>query len=350
MRFIHISDVMLGAVPDADQVWGQTRARELWDSFKRVIDDCNRERVDLLLISGNLFARQPIKREIDELNKHLDRLERTQVVITAGSLDYIRDGSLYAHNAWADHVHFVESSTVQCVDIGFLGVKAWGLSSDRPVIRERLFEDVVASSGDDYDILLISGMDEEHCPADRRMLSTAGFDYVGIGRAGQADIREREKNAICGSLEPVNSDDDGRHGYVLGEIIDGRTTLSLVPIAKREYKDIDLKVDRGEDAADVSRRLRDMISLNGNNNIYTVYVSGQVTDVDALLEELKRCGNVIKVTFEDALSADIDRMKASHQGDIIERFITLLENDEDEHASEALGVGLMALGENNTRK
>jgi len=350
MKFIHMCDARLGAVPDADQVWGQTRARELWDSFGRVIDDCNRERVDLLLVSGNLFARQPIKREIEELNKHLDRLERTQVVITAGSLDYIREGSLYLGNSWADHVHFVSGEKPECLEIGFLGVKIWGMSYHRPVVRERLFDDILPSAGDDYNILLISGMDDEHCPADRRMLSTAGFDYVGIGRAGRADIREREKNAVCGSLEPVDCEDTGRHGYVLGEINDGKTTLNFVPIAKREYRKLNITVSDGETASDVSRRLRDIVAEAGNNNIYTVNVSGRISDMEELADELKRCGNIIDVTFADDMSVDIERMKAAHQGDIVERFITLLEKDNDPHAAMALNVGVMALNDNNTRK
>ena len=63
MRAIHISDVHLGVRPDAGKPWSEKRAQEIWDSFADVIKTAANEKVDFLLISGDLFHKQTLKRE-----------------------------------------------------------------------------------------------------------------------------------------------------------------------------------------------------------------------------------------------------------------------------------------------
>ena len=62
MKFIHIADVHLGVTPDAGMLWSETRSRDIWNSFRLVIEQARVQRVDLLLIAGDLFHRQPVKR------------------------------------------------------------------------------------------------------------------------------------------------------------------------------------------------------------------------------------------------------------------------------------------------
>src|SRR5699024_12122873 len=68
MKFIHIADVHLGAQPDAGRAYSKERPRELWDALERVLDVCEEEQTDLLLIAGYLFHRQPLLRELKELD------------------------------------------------------------------------------------------------------------------------------------------------------------------------------------------------------------------------------------------------------------------------------------------
>ena len=68
MRFIHIADVHLGAQPDAGPLYSENRQQELWDTFEHVIRVCEEERTDLLLIAGDLFHRQPLLRELKEVD------------------------------------------------------------------------------------------------------------------------------------------------------------------------------------------------------------------------------------------------------------------------------------------
>lgn len=68
MRFIHLADVHLGAVPDRGCPWSKEREEEIWSTFRRVIAGIREDPVDLLFISGDLFHRQPLMRELKEVN------------------------------------------------------------------------------------------------------------------------------------------------------------------------------------------------------------------------------------------------------------------------------------------
>ena len=68
MRFIHIADVHLGAVPDSVCPWSASREKEIWEAFQKVVALVKKENIDLLLIAGDLFHRQPLLRQLREIN------------------------------------------------------------------------------------------------------------------------------------------------------------------------------------------------------------------------------------------------------------------------------------------
>ena len=84
MRFIHIADVHLGAEPDAGKAYSKRRTEEIWDSFVQIVSLCGRETNGLLLIAGDLFHRQPLLRELKEVNELFAKLTHTEVVLIAG--------------------------------------------------------------------------------------------------------------------------------------------------------------------------------------------------------------------------------------------------------------------------
>ena len=53
MKFFHIADTHLGAIPDAGFAWSEERRSEIWESFRSVVAKADREEVDLLLIAGD---------------------------------------------------------------------------------------------------------------------------------------------------------------------------------------------------------------------------------------------------------------------------------------------------------
>lgn len=79
MKFIHIADVHLGVTPDAGMPWSETRSRDIWNSFRFMIEQARRQQADLLLIAGDLFHRQPLKRELKEIAAWFAEIPDTEI-------------------------------------------------------------------------------------------------------------------------------------------------------------------------------------------------------------------------------------------------------------------------------
>ncbi len=339
MKFIHISDVYLGTVPDAGMIWGESRAKELWDSFGRVIDDCNRERADVLLISGDLFGRLPSVKEMDEALAILSRLKDTQVFITAGDKDRLCPASLYQICEWPEHVHLLGEGGPRTYELPYPGVKVQGISltGDRTCREDALKCSPVI--GEDYNILMFSA--GELTQDDVYMIATAGFDYVAMGGKAQCNILEREKAAYPGTLEPLEPG-NAKHGYILGEIDDGGTRLTFVATQKRSYRKIELDVRELSGDEDILPRIRKRISDEGSNNIFTVRLTGAAQDSE-LTDAVKRCGNVLGVEYSGQAPVDIKAVKAMHSEDIVGKYIDLLEKDKRPEAAQAMELGVRTL-------
>ncbi len=68
MKFIHIADVHWGMNPDSDRPWSRERAQAIRDSFAEVVRQAKLRDADCLFIAGDLFHRQPLLRDLKEVN------------------------------------------------------------------------------------------------------------------------------------------------------------------------------------------------------------------------------------------------------------------------------------------
>ena len=218
MKFIHIADVHLGAQPDAGTAYSKERPRELWDTLEKVLDVCEREQTDLLLIAGDLFHRQPLLRELKELDYLFSELSRTKVVLIAGNHDYIRRDSYYRTFQWSGNVIPLFGRGPEYVEFPELRTAVYGLSYHSREIREPLYDSIFARGRQKYEILLAHGGDEKHIPINRGMLEKSGFDYIAMGHIHRPQALVKNRIIYSGALEPVDRNDTGPHGYVRGEI------------------------------------------------------------------------------------------------------------------------------------
>ena len=181
MKFIHIADLHLGAKPDAGNAYSQNREQELWDSFRDIITICNQKKTDLLLIAGDLFHRQPLLRELKEMNSILEMLEHTEVVMIAGNHDYIKKNSYYRTFSWAPHVHMICSQEIDCVELDRIQTAVYGCSYHSREIHDPVYDHAVPERRQKYEILLAHGGDEKHIPIKSNQIMTLGYDYVAFG-------------------------------------------------------------------------------------------------------------------------------------------------------------------------
>ena len=214
MKFIHIADVHLGVSPEAGRAYSGERSGEIWESFRRLIRVCKKEMPDLLLVAGDLFHRQPLLRELKEVDSLFASLERTQVVLIAGNHDHIRRESYYRTFRWSGNVHFLGSEKIEAVEFPAFETAVYGCSYHEKQIPTPLYDSAAAAGRQKTEILLAHGGDAAHIPISREKLSGLGYAYApgggsrpcGLCRSAGAHRQERHR---ASRLHPGRDNGEG---------------------------------------------------------------------------------------------------------------------------------------------
>ena len=346
MKFIHLADIHLGAVPDRGCRWSEEREGEIWETFRRVITGIRNDPVDFLFIAGDLFHRQPLLRELKEVDYLFSTIPATRVYLTAGNHDYIRKNSFYKAFTWSENVTFFEKAEVTCVKAEDLDVYIYGNSYHKKEIKEQIYADVRPVEEEGIHILLAHGGDDKHVPIDYRALSAAGFDYVALGHIHKPATLYPNQMAYPGSLEPLDRTETGAHGYIEGSIEGGQVHIEFVPFACRSYFNLGLNVKEDSTQYDLEDLLKREIEKRGRQHIYRITLKGRrAPELILLPERMKDLGNILEIRDETRPAYQLAELEKQYSGTLIGSYIAHFR--ELEHMTEteekALYYGLQAL-------
>ncbi|MGI6107394.1 MAG: metallophosphoesterase family protein [Lachnospiraceae bacterium] len=344
MKLIHTADVRLGLQPDEGYPWSGSRAAEIWDTFRQLLSVCREQKTDLLLISGNLFDRQPTKEELSRAAEIFDTAPQTQIVLTAGNRDYLSKDCPYRDYEFSDHVHLLRSPDLTSIYLEKLDVTVHGMSYDAPVREDRVFEAAFPDDEGEIQILIGYGGEEHLAPFDPVQLEEACFDYAAFG--GKRTFTRLPGNLYYpGSPEPTGLGDTGPHGYISGEIADGSGTFRFVPFAVRRYVNLKCRVTRDLTQQELETKLKSVIRRSGPENIYRIRLEGthrptQPFDVNPLYA----AGNIASVEDRTIPAYDIAGLLEAHRGDVIGMYMEEFAHaDPDAKSRRAFFAGLDAL-------
>ena len=345
MKFFHIADTHLGAIPDAGFAWSEERRSEIWESFRSVVAKADREEVDLLLIAGDLFHRQPLMRELKEVNYLFSTLKKTKVVFIIGNHDYLKVDSYYLDFPWSENVTCLRGKECESVVFEDLDTEVYGLSYHTREIKEPKYNDLQPEKKAGFSILLGHGGDAKHIPIDRKKLLLSGFDYIALGHIHRPEMIEPDRMAYAGALEPIDQNDIGPHGFIEGKYNEGKLSISFVPWACREY--IPLELDTKECPTNLAfqETVRMRMAAKGMQHIYKVLLQGyRDPDIVYDLDACRKLGNIVSVQDESVPDYDFERLMRIHAGDIAGRYIqTLYHKDMSDTERKALYYGIHAL-------
>lgn len=348
MKFIHIADVHWGMNPDNDKPWSRDRAQAIKDTFTEVIRQARARDVDFLFIAGDLFHRQPLLRDLKELNYLFSTIPSVQVVIIAGNHDRIRPSSALMSFTWCSNVTFLLDEELTSVYFENQNTEIHGFSYHNAEISEARLNNVTAPDTPRIHVLLAHGGDAAHLPFDKGLLPKAGFSYAALGHIHKPELDPNRSYAYPGSLEPLDKTETGRHGMIVGEISASTfhvTSLEFVPMAQAQYVPLIVHVTPATTNSELTARITDEIEKRGAEHIYRFRIRG-MRDPDIVfdLEPLERRMQVIEVIDESEPQYDFNRLFAEHPSDMIGFYIRALEQ---EHASpvekKALYYGIDAL-------
>ena len=245
----------------------------------------------------------------------------------AGNHDYIGNDSPYDDFEWAANVSMFRKSTLAYMYFEDMNTIIYGMSYRSARITEPVYERLrpMKSLGegrvlpaDCAHILLAHGDDADHIPIDMNRLGRAGFDYVALGHIHKPWISEKFPMAYCGALEPIDSADEGQHGYVYGEIGRSGTRVEFVPFAGRSYVPVTVDISDKNSMFEITETIREETGKLGRRNIYKLTLTGTMPQ-DLVIDEymLRKCGNILSTQILAARDNDYEQLRIDNKGNII---------------------------------
>lgn len=350
MRVIHTADLHLGAEPEKGAAWVKSRGKELWETFERLVAYTEQTQADLLLIAGDLFHRQPLLRELKEVNYLFSTLTKTQVVLIAGNHDYIKQDSYYRSFQWCSRVSFLKSSQIERREFPELNLTVYGSSYYDREDLEPVYNRIPVTDGKRVNILLGHGGDAKHRPYDLFKLRESEFDYIALGHIHMGGELLKNRIVQAGCLEPADRSDTGPRGFYEGEITKSGVRMEFVPFAKRIYLPLEIVVRPDDTVLSVQRQIRERIREAGEQNMYCLTLTGLRDEVIQFSrEEFDTAGNIC--SFDDRTQPDynLEELYRENQNNVLgwymKEFLKKPELSETERQALHYGIRALTYGE-----
>lgn len=348
MKFIHIADIHWGMSPDSDKPWSKERSQDIKDTFARAVAQAGEMEADCLFIAGDLFHRQPLARDLKEVNYLFSTIPAVHVVIIAGNHDRIRQNSALHSFTWAPNVTYFMGRELESVYFEDINTEVWGFSYYTAEIPENRLDHIKAPEDGRIHILLGHGGDANHVPFDRSAMAANGFSYIAMGHIHKPEILIENRMAFSGSLEPLDKTESGKHGMISGEIDrDTRavTSLALIPMAKLQYISLAVHVTTSTTNTELSMKITQEIENRGVHNIFRFRIKGmRDPDITFDLDMLSTRYKIMEIIDESEPQYDFSALFAEHPSDMIGFYIQALQKPEMSPVEKkALYYGINAL-------
>lgn len=347
MKFIHTSDIHYGMNPDIGKPWSKERADAIKLSLQNIVNACKAYDVDCLFISGDLFHKQALLKDLKEINYLFSSISKVQIFIIAGNHDYIKKDSYIPNFAWSKNVHYITSKEISSVFIEDLNTEVYGFSYYSKEINESLINNLAIPDADKINILMLHGGDLKHLPFNKNELLKYNFTYYALGHIHKHSILF-DNMVYPGSPEPLDCNELGIHGFILGEIDDEQkkvTKLDFISCASAAYICLTFNISIDTTNTELLLKIGNEINKRGLNNIYKIKISGlRDPDIDFDLDILLNRFKIIEITDESEPNYDFNKLYIEHASDMLGFFINeLKDNKADPITKKALFYGTNAL-------
>jgi DNA repair exonuclease SbcCD nuclease subunit len=280
VRFIHTADLHLDTPFKGLASWNIDLAAKLKDatfmSFRRIVDLCIKEKVDFLVISGDIFEsdNNPLAAQL-KFKAELERLSDNKMPV------YFVCGNHDPLNSWPETIQLpdnvfrfgsekVENFTYSKGGIPIADI--FGISFKNKAITENLaLKFKLIKNPSPFSIAVLhgtvgaSGPHENYAPFKTSDVIKLGFDYWALGHIHKRQIIHEANPAIVYPGNPQGRDfgETGAKGCYLVEISEGnKLCMTFIPVQVIRFEQIEVDLT-GEDKID---KLQDKI-LKAKSNI-----------------------------------------------------------------------------------
>ncbi|MDR3278555.1 MAG: DNA repair exonuclease [Oscillospiraceae bacterium] len=253
VKILHAADFHLDSPFDglSAELSAQRRAEQR-ELLHKLAELANRERVQLVLLAGDLLDSAVSYHETtDALTRAFSSIN-ARIFIAPGNHDYYCAKSPYAYIEFPENVHIFRSETIECVPLSELNCRVWGAGFNIPHCRP-LLTGFQVPADNRTEIMVMHGEvgGDVYNGISEQEIEFSGLDYLalghihahrGISRAGKTHY------AYSGCPEARGFDETGKKGVLVGEVSAGACELRFVPLGGREYNITDVNLTGCDDA------------------------------------------------------------------------------------------------------
>lgn len=367
IKFIHCADLHLDTPFSSlgkDSSKTTIRRQDIKLAFQKIISLAAEKEVDLLLIAGDLYEHDYVKKStIHFICDQFEKIKDTRVLITPGNHDPDVKSSYYSHFPWPDNVEILKKG--DCFN---------GLSHKGIMVYCDFYEtedpgQVIGQKNnllmDNINILMLHGtldldVDKNaYNPVSAKKLCNAGMDYIALGHFHNSFAGVEGCIYNPGSPEPLGFDEEGEHGFFIVEIKkeDNKPLINAEFIKSnvRQYRNITVDLSNMFSEEEIAKRIKSETDLKENpQDLFRVFLTGYRSrdfniNTQLVEEMLKSFAFFIKIV--DKTSPDYNFAKIAKdpglRGLFVSKMLEKLEyakGTEEEHLiKKALYYGLEAI-------
>lgn len=366
MKIMHIADVHLdSAFSGFDKDAADVKRDELRSCFVGAMQKAKQERVDLVLIAGDLFdtpfcssqTRRAVFNAIESVS--------CPVVISPGNHDYYNKNGTYADKQLPQNAFVFTSSELGRFDFDELGVSVIGYAFTSDRYESNPLSEQVPLSSENVNILCahadLGAPLSKYAPISANAIARNGFIYAALGHVHVAPAPTRAGNSIIaysGFPQGRSFDELGAGGaYIIDIDLQSLTCdIERITLSKMSYAIEKLDITSLSTNEEVIERIKTLISEKhyGENTALRVILTGAIPSDHSISEtkiaystELSSLA-LLQVRSECISNFDLEYLERdmSIRGEVYRQLLPLLNSaDESERvrASMALKFALAAL-------
>ena len=365
VKILHCADLHLGSELNSIPERASERRMEILGTFRRITQICEAEKVDLLLIAGDLFEGANHSKEITRSVQEYLLKTPSRVFIAPGNHDYLALDSPYLETGWPDHVKIFKSA-YEKVELDDLNVTIHGGAFESTFVETSFLKQIQPLEKDRINIGVFHGdlvganQGSSYHPIREEEIAVSGLDYLALGHIHKrSPIKWAGHTAYAypGSPDGRGFDETGVKGVYVGEISKGRADLVFRPTSSRLYEIVEIDGSNLQSQTQAEELIKEFLKnkygSGWQENFYRVRLVGTLEPNLSLLwpaveAKLSEELHYIRLIDETTLALNLEELakENSLMGSFVRRMLERLEATDNPHdqaqINKALEYGLEA--------
>ena len=291
IKFLHCADLHLDSPLAAlDPRRAQVRRNEFRAAFTSLTLYAKMNKLDFILISGDLFDSEYVSREtIALLKREFAAIPDCEIIIAPGNHDPYTPQSFYRRADFTPNVHIFDTDELSCFDFPEKNVSIYGYAFTSQNLDRCPFAGTHPTDSAKINILMAHGelgkSASTNCPIPNDVIASSGYDYVALGHYHDfSEIKQLGTTyyAYSGCLEGRGFDELGEKGAIIGaaDKNDGKFELGakFIRFSKCRYESTRLDITGCRTNSDIVGRLAGLIAEKkyGEDTALRVRLTGSV--------------------------------------------------------------------------